>query len=370
MPSLNIALSSRRARRLIAGLLAIGAFGFGEPASAAIGPEPLLAQVVVNGEPVGEPVFALRDENGALYLPAEQLHAARIRTEQLPTAEIDGVAYVRLSGVSGLVAEFREDNQTIELRAEARLFHATQLSLRETAQPVMTRSATGGFVNYDLLAQWASGEASLGGAVEIGLFTPGGGFGTSRFIGTLSTLGFELRRLETSWTADDPGRMRSWRIGDSITRGGPGGAPLRFGGLQFASDFTVRPGYLTFPAAAVEGSAALPSVVDVYVNGVMQGSHAVAQGPFRFMDLPLVTGGGDVQLVVRDGLGRETRVSESYYAAPHMLRAGLHDFSYEIGLLRRNFGRPGDRYGAFLLAGTHRYGLSDAVTPTIRRPSP
>ena len=135
-----------------------------------------------------------------------------------------------------------------------------------------------------------------------------------------------------------------------------------FGGVQLARNFAVQPGFVTLPLPSIEGSAALPSVVDVYVNGAKSGSRELPAGPFQITELPILTGAGDVQLVVRDLLGRETLYSQPYYVAAAMLGQGLHDYSYEAGLLRRSFGLKSNDYGAMMLSATHRYGLSETIT--------
>src|SRR3546814_6682631 len=70
----------------------------------------------------------------------------------------------------------------------------------------------------------------------------------------------EATRLDSSWTVDDRDRMRSLSVGDSITRGGIGGLPLRYGGIRFGRNFEVQPGFVTLPMPSLNGSAALPSV--------------------------------------------------------------------------------------------------------------
>jgi outer membrane usher protein len=159
--------------------------------------------------------------------------------------------------------------------------------------------------------------------------------------------------------------MTSLRIGDSIMRGGVGGGPLRFGGIQWARDFSVAPTFITIPLPTLTGSAAIPSVVDVLVNNRLQAQRDVQPGPFEFTNLPVLTGAGEVQLVVRDALGRESVTTQRYYAASHMLRRGLHDFSYELGFLRDDYGFRSNDYGALAGAATHRYGLTDTLTGEV-----
>jgi outer membrane usher protein len=322
--------------------------------------EPVILDVTVNGVPGGEPVLLLKDAGGRLYASREALARWRIRFAG-PGFTRDGIVYYPLGGVSGLVGKLVEADQTLHLTAEARLLEPTSLSYQATDPGPMTPSAVGGFLNYDLLGMVADGEVTLSGAVELGVFTPLG-VGVSNFVGRWRGKHAELTRLDTNWTWDDPARLRSFRIGDSISRGGVGGAPLRFGGIQLSRDFAVQPGFVTLPLPSVAGSAAVPSVVDVYVNNVLADSRDVPPGPFRIAGVPVATGGGEVQLVVRDLLGREVLLSQSYYTGGELLRRGLHDYSYEAGLLRHNFGRKSNDYGGILLAATHRYGFSDQFT--------
>lgn len=147
-----------------------------------------------------------------------------------------------------------------------------------------------------------------------------------------------------------------------MSRGGAGGAPVRFGGIQIARNFAVQPGFVTMPLPTVEGSAAVPSVIDIFVNGTLQGSREVKPGPFSISQVPIQSGGGNVQLVVRDLLGREVVSSQTYYGSRELLRRGLSDYSYEAGFLRSGFGRSSNQYGALMGAITHRYGLTDSFT--------
>jgi outer membrane usher protein len=92
---------------------------------------------------------------------------------------------------------------------------------------------------------------------------------------------------------------------------------------------------------------------------------SVPPGPFDLRDIPIVTGEGDIRLVVRDALGRERIITQSYYASPQLLRKGLSDYSYEFGFARENFGIDSNDYGRALLVGTHRTGLTDRITGEI-----
>ena len=322
--------------------------------------ETALLEVSVNGVPMGEPVQILKAPDGTLYAPETALAAWRLK-HGAPSLTHEGVNYHALNAIPGVRFELVEATQTLILTVSPEMLERTRLAHQTADNGPMTPRGTGAFLNYELVGQLADDSVSLNGAIELGVFTPAG-VGVSTFTGRLGKDDTELIRLETNWTFDDPNRMRSLRFGDSITRGGVGGAPLRFGGVQLTRNFAVQPGFVTLPMRSIQGSAAVPSVVDIYVNNALRDSREVPPGPFEITNVPVVNGSGDVQLVVRDLLGRETLISQSYYAAPQLLRRGLHDYSYEIGFLRQNFARRSNDYGALMLSATHRYGFSSALT--------
>lgn len=322
--------------------------------------QPALVELSVNGVTSGEAVAVLRDGR-EIYVPLKTLQSLRFRADVLNPVQLSEGPSVRLGSIEGLTYKFIEETQSLEITAVPNLLERTQLGLTDLKSGPMTPSSFGGFLNYEIVGQHSDGQSALNGVFELGLFNRRG-FGTSTFIAGTNELRSFVTRLDTSWTIDDVRRMRSVRFGDSISRGGVGGVPVRFGGIQFGSNFNVEPGFITIPLPSVGGSAALSSVVDVYVNNTLQGSRNVNPGPFSVINVPVVTGSGDVQLIVKDVLGRETVISQSYYVAPQLLRRGLHDYSYEAGFLRRNYTRKSNDYGDFFISGTHRYGISNSFT--------
>lgn len=173
-------------------------------------------------------------------------------------------------------------------------------------------------------------------------------------------------RLETTLTHDTPWRARSLRTGDSVTRAGAWGRPVRFGGIQAASSFGPDREFIAQPLAATAGTAVLPSSVDV----LMQSAHRMAQqdgvGAFTLSGMPVFGPTGDMSLVVLDALGREQRVTQASYAPPAVLGEGAADFSFEAGALREDFGLLSDRYGERFAAGTYRWGATPALTVEAR----
>jgi len=325
------------------------------------GPMPALLTVTLNGTATPEPVLFLRGRDGTLYAAAEALSGWRIRLPRGEPVRFEGALYYPLTSLPGLDVRLDEGAQAVSINLSASGFETQRTSLAQSSEMPMTRSATGAFVGYDLFVEHAAGRTSVNGAFEAVIFTPHG-VGATNFIVQAGDGPEKVTRLETSWTIDRPTSMTTIRIGDAIAAAGPGAVPFRFGGIQFARSFGVQPGFLTMPLLSTQGSAAVASVVDIYVNNALQGSRQVAPGPFEIGDIPVQTGGGDVRIVVRDLLGRETVTEQSYYSSAQLLRRGLHDFSFEAGFIRRAFGRRSNSYGEFMASTSHRFGVTDRLT--------
>ena len=325
------------------------------------GARPALLEVTLNGQRSPEPIQFLQALDGALYAPARQFAQWRLRTPPETPIRFDGELYYRLAALPALQIRLSEQDQTVTILVPAAMFETQRTNLGTDDDMPMTPPGSGLFMTYDLLLEHLRGNNDASGAFETGIFTSHG-VGVTSFIAAEGSSGGRLVRLETSWAIDRPASATSLRIGDSVSIPGPGVSPVRFAGLHFFRNYAVRPGFLTMPLPAATGSAAIPSVVDIYVNNILQGSRDVAPGPFELANIPVQSGGGTVQLVVRDLLGRQVVSEQSYYASSQLLRRGLHDFSYEAGFVRRDFGTRSNGYGEFMVSTTQRYGFTDSLT--------
>ena len=83
-----------------------------------------------------------------------------------------------------------------------------------------------------------------------------------------------------------PERLATLRVGDGISAPGAWGRAVRFGGVQFGTNFATQPTLVTTPLLAARGEAVVPSTVDVFINGQRVASEAVPPGPFAIENLP------------------------------------------------------------------------------------
>ncbi|MBV8687948.1 MAG: fimbrial biogenesis outer membrane usher protein [Alphaproteobacteria bacterium] len=321
----------------------------------------MVVELRVNGAAAG-PAVVERDSAGAFYVPAAPLEALQVGTERLEAADRDGRRWIRLAPGGAVRTDYDPAAQRLDLVLPPSAFRATRLTALAPAIPPMTPARPGFSFNYDLEATAGNGAAPAAtGAFDLGLFA-GPLLAQGNAIARVAGTGARLVRLDTHLTWDVPDDMLSLRVGDTITRGGVGGGPLRIGGLQVTRRFDVQPGFVTGPVPTLSGSAVLPSVADLYVNGAHAATHELRPGAFTLTGFPVVMGAGTVEMVVRDALGRETLIREAYYAAPGLLRAGLADFSYEIGFLRHDYAVRNAAYGPLVASATHRLGLTDRIT--------
>jgi outer membrane usher protein len=323
--------------------------------------EEALLMASVNGVHGDELITLFKDDEGHVYVRAEQLQAWRIKGRRLPSVLRDGTRYYLLNGIPGARVEIDAPTQELKVKVPASELEPTRISYAPVPITDEVVSGNGLYLNYEVSGEAVSGETSIGGVFEGIVFTPHG-VGSSGFVGRWNNGGAGLVRTETNWTIDDPKKMRSLRLGDSVSQGGIGGRPVRFAGIQLARNFAVQPGFVTIPLPSIRASAQLPSTADVYVNDVLVRTSDLPPGPFDITDVPIVTGSGDVRLIVRDMLGRQQLVSQPYYSSLSQLRAGLDDYSYEAGFLRRSFGTRSNDYGSLFISGTHRYGFTNWLT--------
>jgi outer membrane usher protein len=137
---------------------------------------------------------------------------------------------------------------------------------------------------------------------------------------------------------------------------------VRLGGGQLSSDFSLRPDLVTYPLPVIGASAAVPSTVNVLVNGIRQFSEPAQPGPFAVRSLPVVTDAGEVSVAVLDALGRQVLVTLPFYVSTTLLKPGLASYSLEAGMARQDYSLITDGYAHWATNGALRYGLTDWLT--------
>lgn len=173
-------------------------------------------------------------------------------------------------------------------------------------------------------------------------------------------------RYDTYWRWSDERSMTTVEAGDIITRTLPWAPAIRLGGAQISRDFSVRPDIVTYPLPEFAGSAALPSTVDLVVNGQRIAGSQVNPGPFSLGTLPPINGYGQANLIVTDMLGRSIATSMPFYVSSALLRPGLTEYALAAGSFRRNYGIRNFDYQGLAVSAFARHGLTSALTLELR----
>lgn len=323
----------------------------------------LLLEVILNGGATGLIAAFTEGPGGGLLIEPAELAELGIVSD--PAALRGGL--IDLDRLPGL--RYRYDRAAQVLRIDA----ATErLVLRviegrlgaaggTVSEPVGGRGAV---LNYTL---FASGDADFdiaaSGAFDGRVFGPLGVFRQSG-LARIDRHGFaEAIRLDSSYSYSDQKRMLTYSAGDLISGGLAWTRPVRLGGVQVSRNFLLRPDLVTMPIPAFAGSAAVPSTVEVYANGVQLYNGAVPPGPFTISNLPVVSGAGTARVVVTDSLGRRSESNVPFFASSALLRKGLTDFSVEAGFPRRSFGVESFDYASSpAVSASLRHGVSDRLT--------
>ena len=324
--------------------------------------EEVFLDVFINEQHKGT-VVLLRSED-RLFVGAQDLRLWRLGLPNTNPLTFYGEEFYALDALLGLTYKLDESTQMLTVQVPPGLFDATFLNGKKIDFSAPSVQSSGGFVNYDVLASHKLGRTMTNGLLELGRF---GTWGTAQ----TRILALDLNkqasaiRLDSTWTRDKPMELASLRFGDAISGRSSWGGAVRFGGVQWATNFSTQPGFVTFPLPGISGEAALPSTVELYVDNLLRMRHQVPSGPFSIQDLPVTNGQGDARLVVSDILGREQVITQPFFTNSRLLKQGLQEYSYELGFVRRNFGIDSNNYGRPLAVGTYRQGITKKFTGEI-----
>lgn len=328
---------------------------------------PLQLEVFVNGQPKNLIGAFTLGQDARIAVRGSELRELGLRVP--PDRAADDL--IALDEVPGLTYAFAPDTQTIDLFIAPEGLLANYIDASRGAREfAVAETSTGAVVNYSLF-----GSASSNLDSQVLAFNGVSGMLDGRVFGDYGTLsgsgvarGFggtddDVLRLETAWDFEDQQSMTAYRLGDTISGGLVWTRPVRMAGLQVQRDFGLRPDLITMPLPSVSGSAVVPSTVDVYVNNAAVYSGNVPAGPFEISNIPVVSGSGMAQVIVRDATGRESATSAPIHASSLLLKPGLYEYSAEVGVARHRFGLESFAYSDMPMASaTARYGLNDLAT--------
>ena len=329
-------------------------------------PQTLILEVRLNG--VRSPLlwqFELLSD-GSLATTADRLSQLGLDLARLGIPA--DAPLVRLVDLPGVTHRYVDSTQSVEIdAADAALFPVVLDAGVAPVQvdPERIEHNFGAMLNYSLFGAVSQEGAALSGQYEVRLLSRWGVISSNGYanLATVGPEGAEHIRLDTFWRYVDTRHVIAISAGDVIAEGGDLGVVYRLGGVQVRRDFGNRPDLVTTALPILSGTAAVPSAVDLYVNGVRYFSGVTGPGPFQFRSLPNIGGGAKAMVLLTDAAGRETRIEKPIFFSPRLLPRGLLDFSVEAGFPRLNYGSKSFQYlDQPAASGSLRYGLKDWLT--------
>ncbi|UYL10380.1 fimbria/pilus outer membrane usher protein [Bdellovibrio sp. SKB1291214] len=227
--------------------------------------------------------------------------------------------------------------------------------------------AHSGYLNFRASQPYQHGESIAGGKLPL----------VGRFDLVENVQGFVLEagteyqehadyswnRQDTRIRTDDETNMIRYTLGDLSTYSRGFQAAPSLGGLSFSREFSIQPYRTLRPISRTEIEIKRPSLVEVYVNGLLTSQQRLGPGRFNVRDFPTAIGLSDVRIKVRDDLGQEETYDFSLLFENSVLNEGTQEFSYNFGSPwgqsqgDRNYSNEGIFSSLF-----HRWGVTDKIT--------
>ena len=337
-------------------------------AAAAQPPEPLVARVVINGVSKGD-ATVYRGADGAWLARAEDVARWGLKAPAAARIEIEGEPYVALERLPELRVAFDERTVTLELRAAPGMLPTTAIDLAWRRRPDTIYPADSSLLfNYSLsaLGDRGFGSRTYQGTTEVAART-----GNWLLYNTTSyqdggALDHRTTRLLTNAQYDDRPTLRRFTVGDFFTPGFDVAGSVNMGGLSLSKLYRMDPYFVQYPTAGFTAQVALPSTVEVRVDGNLVAQQQVQPGTLDIRNVTAAAGQRNVSVVIRDPFGREQVLGQPFYYTQFGLAQGLHEYSYNLGALRRRYGTASNDYGHLAASAYHRYAFTDAITLGLR----
>ena len=306
-------------------------------------------------------VVPVTQREGAFYISSADLLRAGLPPEHVPTGEVN------LSTLSQVRVEYDSAAQRLLLSVPRDWVAARVTSFGGGNARSKPHYGRGALLNYDF---YTNHTGNIGGQAsiwhEFRYFDENGSFSSTGyaredFSGNNGQQEGYVR-YDTTLLVTNEDEATTWSVGDVISDALSWSTSVRMGGISYGRDFSLRPDLVTWPLPAFSGEAAVPTSVDLFINGYRSGSTQLQPGPFTLTNLPYINGAGDAVLITTDALGRQVSTTLPFYVTSDLLKQGLSDGAVTLGSLRRNYGIKNFDYGPAAGSGSYRYGLTDWLT--------
>jgi len=279
---------------------------------------------------------------------------------------------------------FDEESQSIKLTMPTNYFNANQYGSYTNELP--EKANLGGFLNYDFLYGYQNSTNNYSALVELGVFKNYWIFKNALLYRNnpykndffqdpnqnpnqdpnqninSNPKEEDFVRLSTSLDIDFAEKITRLTLGDTTTAYNPLINSLRFAGINWGTNFTERPNFIYWNSPIIQGTARLPSTVELYLNGVSIYNQKVSPGDYTLQTGAQIQRTGNAQIVVEDVLGNRSVQNFPIMVTNKLLREGLNEYNLALGKLRYNYNIESNDYREFFANAYFRRGVSKTIS--------
>lgn len=316
-----------------------------------------IANLWINGLDHKTDVTLITDQDN-FYIPCEVLQERKINISKFQH-DVEQATFCLINH-GDIGAVFDHNSQSIQLTIPTQYFITGQTLLDQDVIP--QKASFGGFLNYDLLYSNHDSAQSYNALSELGIFKDYWILRNSVLYSHNSSTENQFVRLKSSLDIDFPKNMTRLTIGDTTTFYNPLINSLRFGGLSWGTTYTERPNFIYWNMPSLQGSARLPSTVELYINGINIYSQQVSPGDYVLQTGAAIQQSGNAQIVVEDVLGNRSVRSFPILVTNRLLKEGLNEYNVSLGKLRYQYNLKSSDYRDFFSNVFFRRGLTNSTS--------
>jgi len=320
--------------------------------------EQAVLKLILNEQDKGEFFFVLTPE-GDIWLARSDFEQLGLKEGLGRDVQYNGTTYVSMKSVTDLEYRINEKNVSLDVTASPSLFreHDIDSSYTKPYKVFLTRESSA-FLNYSANYEYVHKEPYVHISGELGI-------GSGDYLG-MTTYTYQKTeemekavRLMTNLAYNDRDTLQTVTLGDFSASSGELGSVILMGGISFSRNFSLDPFFLKQPPLKLGGTLETPSDIEVYLDGTLVRKEKLSPGEFTFQNVPATVGFGNASVIIKDAYGRERIITTPFYYAKRLLKKGLHEYSYNIGFIRNDFGVKNFSYGKPAFVSFHNYGFSD-----------
>lgn len=308
-----------------------------------------------------ETLLFLKKANGHLCMLVEDWRRWRLKTAS-DVFNYQDQDYYELDNLQGVRYQFNAADLSLAIEVDSSWFEPSTFNAAQREQQLTIQSATGTFASYELASNYATSQIDTNLFVDATVFHPLGVIENQVLARHLQNNQRQITRLNTTFVQDNLSQMTTLKIGDMATSALGLSSGLRFAGIQWGTNFALRPKMIRYSLPSISAEALLPSTVDVFINDAKTWTKQVPAGAFTIDEIPISAGKGDAVVIVRDLMGREQRIILPYYANAELLKVGLQEYALDAGVMRQNYGLQSNDYGDWFGMASYRRGLKKYLT--------